>query len=70
MTPWLKDLHDILANLVKSRRGSLQITPTNMNEKMLAGVFIHCINTFYFYHLQAAEVKERIRSDTLANCLT
>ena len=48
MTLQLKALHDILADLVNSMRGFLQISPTNINEKIaIKHLFFHGINTFY-----------------------
>jgi hypothetical protein len=51
-------------------RGFLQISPTNINEKISnKHLFLHGINTFYLLHFRASEVKERISSDTLPKAL-
>jgi len=52
-------------------RGFIQISPTNLNEKnATTHSFIQGINTFQLNHFGASKVKELIRSDTLAKCLT
>jgi hypothetical protein len=71
MAPWLNALHDILADFVNSMRGFLQISPTNMNEKIATKHFFSFfIDTFHLLHLRASDVKERISSDTLAKRLS
>ena len=52
-------------------RGFLQISPTNMNEKIAnKHLFFHSINAFHLDHLRASEVKEQISINTLAKRLT
>ena len=70
MTLKLNNLYDILANLVNSMRGFLQIFPTNINKNTNKHLLFQGMNTFHFDHLRGSEVKEQFRNGTIAKPLT
>ena len=46
-----KRLHDILADLVNSMTGFLQITPTNINEKMPTSIYFSTKREVFFKYI-------------------
>ena len=54
MAASLNDLHDILANLVNSMTGFLQISHIKTTEKITNKIIFHGINTFRLFYVRAS----------------